>query len=261
MFGADSRVAIVTGIGPGMGRSVALGFAGHGVDVVLAARRLVRLEAVAADVRALGREPLVVPTDIADPDACRALVAAAVDRFGGVDFVVQNGHDEGDWTPAVDADPDRWRRAFDVNYFGALNLAQAAAPEMRERGGGSIVFVNSGAALHNPKRMGAYATSKAALASLTRQLASELGEWRIRVNGVYLGAVQGETLTSAAKQASVASGLTPEEWLERKPADYALGFIPTPDQSAGTVLFLCSEWATPVTGVHIPVNGGQWIEA
>lgn len=255
----EGKVAVVTGVGPGMGRSVALALADRGVDVVLAARRRGRLDAVAADVRALGRDPLVVPTDITDRDACRALVAAAVERFGGVDVLVQNGHDEGDWTPAVDADPDGWRRVYDVNLFGALHLAQAVVPTMRERGGGSIVFVNSGAALHNPARMGAYATSKAALASLTRTLAIELGQWRIRVNGVYLGAVQGETLTAAAAQASAASGLTPEEWLERKPADFALGFIPTPDQCAGSIVFLCSELASPVTGAHVPVNGGQWI--
>jgi NAD(P)-dependent dehydrogenase (short-subunit alcohol dehydrogenase family) len=122
-----------------------------------------------------------------------------------------------------------------------------------------MVFVNSGAALHNPNRMGSYATSKAALASLTRTLAVELGRWRIRVNGVFLGAVEGETLTAAATPASQAIGLTPEEWLEQKPQDFALGFVPTPDQCAGSVLFLCSEWAAPITGVHIPVNAGQWI--
>jgi NAD(P)-dependent dehydrogenase (short-subunit alcohol dehydrogenase family) len=260
MFAAG-KVAVVTGIGPGMGRSVALGFARHGVNVAIAARRAERLEAVADELRALGQDPLVVPTDISDRDACERLVAAAVERFGGVDFLVQNGHDEGDWTPAVDADPDRWRQAFEVNYFGALHLAQSVVPSMRERGGGSIVFVNTGAALHNPKRMGAYATSKAALASLTRTLAAEVGQWRIRVNGVFLGALQGDTLTAASVQASATSALTPEQWLEQKPAEYALGFIPTADQCAGTILFLCSDLAIPVTGVHVPVNGGQWIEA
>ena len=258
MFGAG-KVAIVTGIGPGMGRSVAVGFAENGVDVVLAARRKERLEAVADEIRALGRDPLVVPTDISDRDACRALVDATIERFGGVDFLVQNGHDEGDWTPAADADPDRWRQAFEVNYFGALNLAQAAIPSMRARGGGAMVFVNTGGSLNNPPRMGAYANSKAALASLVRQLARENGRDGIRVNGVYLGATAGETLNGAAIQVSKAMGITAEEWLERKPEEFALGFIPTPDQCAGSVLFLCSDWAQPVTGVHFAANAGQWI--
>jgi NAD(P)-dependent dehydrogenase (short-subunit alcohol dehydrogenase family) len=253
------EVAVVAGVGPGMGRSIAVGLATHGVDVVLAARRRGRLDAVADEIRGLGRDPLVVPTDLADADACQNLVRLAVERFGGVDLLVQNGHAEGDWTPADEADPDSWREVFEVNLFGALHLAQAVIPSMRERGGGAMVFVNSGAALHNPARMGAYATSKAALASLTRTLAVENGRWGIRVNGVHLGAVEGETLAAAADKASAGSGLSAEAWLARKAEDFALGFVPTPDQCAGTVLFLCSKLATPVTGTHVAVNGGQWI--
>src|SRR5438270_584088 len=105
-----------------MGRSIAVGFASRGVDVVLAARRKDRLEAVADEIRALGRDPLVVPTDITDREACFALVDAAVERFGGVDILVQNGHHEGDWARVLDADPDSWRSIFEVNFFGALHL-------------------------------------------------------------------------------------------------------------------------------------------
>ena len=258
MFG-EGKVAVVTGIGPGMGRSIALGFARGGVDVVLAARRVERLEAVAEEVRALGRDPLVVRTDITDRDACRSLVARAVERFGGVDFLVQNGHHEGDWARVVDADPDSWRSIFEVNFFGALHLVQAVVPELQARGGGSIVLVNSGAALRNPISMGAYATSKAALANLTRTLALEVGPSQVRVNGVFLGPVDGENLTRSGSGAAAASGVSLDEWLEVKATEMPLGFIPTPDQCAGTVLFLCSELAAPVTGQHISVNGGQWI--
>lgn len=253
------KVAIVTGVGPGMGTSIAVGLARQGVDVAIAARRSERLEAAAEQIRAAGREPLIFPLDITDAEGCRALVRATAERFGGVDFLVQNGHDEGDWSPAADADLDRWRRVFEVNFFGSLGLVQAAVPEMRKRGGGSIVFISSGAAIQAPPGMGAYAASKAALQSLTRSLALELGPSKIRVNDVMLGATQGETLNEAAKKASVAAGLTPEEWLARKPKDFALGAIPTPEECAGTVLYLCSNLARPVTGHHVAVNGGQWI--
>ncbi|WP_311445704.1 SDR family oxidoreductase [Frankia nepalensis] len=253
------RVAVITGIGPGMGRSIALGFARGGVDVVLAARRAERLEAVAAEVLALGREPLVVPTDITDADACRRLVDAAVARFGGVDILVQNGHHEGDWRPVLAADPDVWRGIFEVNLFGALHLVQAAVPVMRTRGGGSIILVNSGAAVRTPATMGAYSTSKSALAALARTLAIEVGGWGIRVNGVFLGPVLGENLERLGAGAADAAGASLDEWLEAKATEMPLGLVPTPDQCAGTVLFLASELATVVTGQHVAVNGGQWL--
>jgi NAD(P)-dependent dehydrogenase (short-subunit alcohol dehydrogenase family) len=251
-------VAIVTGIGPGMGRSIAVGFAERGVDVVLAARRQERLDAVADEIRALGRDPLVVPTDITDRDACGRLVAATVERFGGVDVLVQNGHHEGDWQPVVDADPESWRAIFEVNLFSAVHLVHHVVPQMRTRGGGSIVLVNSGAALRNPISMGAYSTSKAALATLTRTLALEVGQWGIRVNGAYLGPVLGENLERLGAGAAAASGVTLDDWLGVKSTEMALGFVPTADQCAGSILFLASDLAQPVTGQHLSVNGGQW---
>ncbi len=196
-------VAIVTGAGPGMGRAIALGFASRGVDVVLAARRRERLDVLADEVRALGREPLVVAADLSDPDDCHAVVEQAIAHFGRLDHLVQNGHHPGDWVRIVDADPAAWKQVFDVNFFGAMHLIQAAAPVMNE--GSSIVLVNSGAALRNPPTMGAYAASKAALASLVRTAALELGP-KIRVNGVYLGPVTGESLDSGAEATAAATG-------------------------------------------------------
>lgn len=255
---SEGSVAIVTGIGPGMGRSIALGLARHGVRLTLGARRSDRLRAVADDVAAVGVEPLVVPVDITDPGACRALVAATQERFGGVDMLVQNGHHEGDWTPVMEADPDSWRRVFDVNLFGSLHLVQAAVPAMRQRGGGSVVLVNSGAAVRTPPTMGAYSTSKAALADLVRTLALEVGEWGVRVNGVFLGPVLGENLLRTGQEAAASAGISVERWLEAKANEIPLGFVPSPDQCAGTVLYLCSDLASPVTGQHVSVNGGQW---
>ena len=258
MFGLN-KVAVVTGIGPGMGRSIALAFARSGVDLAIGARRGDRLAAVADEIRALGRDVVALPTDLADPASTAALVAAAAARFGGVDFLVQNGHDEGEWGPAAQADMDMWRRVFEVNLFGTLGLVQACVPEMARRGGGAIVFVSSGAAIQAPPCMGAYAASKAALASLTRSLALELGPAAIRVNEVVLGATAGETLGGASRKAAAMIGITAEEWLRRKPQEYALRAIPEPEDCAGSVLYLCSDLAKPVTGAHVPVNGGQWV--
>jgi NAD(P)-dependent dehydrogenase (short-subunit alcohol dehydrogenase family) len=252
----EGAVAVVTGAGPGMGRAIALGFAERGVDVVLAARRRDRLEALAAEVRAAGREPLVVETDLAKAADCHAVVEEAMNRFGRVDHLVQNGHHPGDWVRVADADPAVWQQVFDVNFFGALHLLQAAAKVMQP--GSSIVLVNSGAALRNPPTMGAYAASKAALASLVRTAALELGP-RIRVNGVYLGPVAGESLESGAAATAAGMGITAEEFLRQRAQDLPIRQIPTPEQCAGSVLFFASELASPVTGQHLAVNGGQWV--
>jgi NAD(P)-dependent dehydrogenase (short-subunit alcohol dehydrogenase family) len=252
------KTAIVTGIGPGMGRSIALRFARHGASVVLGARTLDRLEAVAAEIEALGGNSLLAPCDIADPASCANLVDQAVSRFGGLDVIVQNAHHEGDWSPALAADTDEWRRIMDINFFGALNLVQHAVPAMGETGG-SVVFVNSGAAVRFPVNMGAYSSSKAALAGLTRTLALELGPRRVRVNGVFLGPVAGDNLFGLGQRAAEASGMTLDEWIEVKASELPIGHLPTPDECAGSVLFLASELSAPVTGQHLSVNGGQWV--
>ena len=256
MFG-EGAVAVVTGIGPGMGRSIALGFAREGVDLVLAARRPEQLASVADEVRDLGRDPLVVRTDITDRDSCHELVRATVERFGRLDHLVQNAHHEGDWKPVAEPDFDSWRTIFEVNLFGALYLVEAAVPEMQERGG-SIVLVNSGAVISNPARLGAYTASKSALASAARTLAVEVGQWGIRVNGVFLGGVAGDNILHAAEDQAAALGITPEEWLARRNATLPLRHMPTADECAGTVVFLCSSMAAAVTGQHISVNAGQW---
>jgi len=253
------KAAIVTGAGPGMGRSIAVELARQGVDVAIAARRVERLEAVADDVRRItGREPLVMPVDITDRASCRRLVDATVDRFGRLDVLIQNAHHEGDWAPVVEADPDEWRAVFDVNVFGALHLVQLGVPHMRDVGGGAIVLVNSGAALRNPQRMGAYSASKSALAAIARTLALEVGGWGIRVNGVFLGPVEGENLHRLGSGAATASGTTIDEWLADKAMEIPLGSIPTPDECARPVVFLASDHASQVTGQHLSVNGGQW---
>jgi NAD(P)-dependent dehydrogenase (short-subunit alcohol dehydrogenase family) len=139
----EGKVAIVSGIGPGMGRDISLRLAEHGADVVLGARRTEKSEEVAGEVRALGRKAEVVRLDITEPEACEAAVATAVEALGGLDILVNNAFQDGNRKAFLDAPLEEWRVTMDVNFWGTLQMTRAAVPAMIERGGGRIVMVNT----------------------------------------------------------------------------------------------------------------------
>ena len=253
----EDKVAIVTGIGPGLGRDVALLFAREGAHLVIAARNASRLEAVAEEARALGRDVLAIPTDLTDRAGCRLLVEATLERHGRVDVLVQNGHADGDYKVVTDSDPEDWRRIMEVNLFGALHLVQAVVPSMKARGDGRIVLMNSGASTDPPPTLGAYSASKAALASLVRTIAVELGPHGIRANGIQLGPMTGDNFRGYLENLAREAGRTYEEELALYNEQFALRYTPTPEECAGTALFLASDLARPITGQSIAIAGGE----
>jgi NAD(P)-dependent dehydrogenase (short-subunit alcohol dehydrogenase family) len=254
------KVAVVTGIGPGLGREIALGFAELGAKLAIGARNAEMLESVAAEIRAMGGEVIAQRTDLTDRDSCRALVDATVARFGGVDILVQNGHDPGDWSSVENADPDHWRKVMETNLFGALHLYQACLPSMKAKGDGRIVFVNSGAANNRaPDGLSAYAASKAALASLVRSIALENGRYGVRCNSAHMGVIDGANVRPWFKAMADQKGQTLEIYMEQYyDANLPLRYVPTPKECAGTVIFLASDLARTVTGQAVSCNGGEW---
>lgn len=253
-----NRIAIVSGIGPGMGRDISLAFAREGADLVLAARRADTLEAVAADVRALGRRALCVPTDIAQPDDCRRLVAAARDQFGRIDILVNNAFKGGIEPPFAEADLEHWRAIFDVNVFGSLQLTQAVVPHMRAEGGGSIIFINSMSVRIIEPKFGGYAASKGALMTAAQTLARELGRDRIRVNSVVPGYIWGPALQGYFKLLASQHGTTPDAIHAEIAARTALNHIPTSEEIADAVVFFASDLSRVVTGQALDVNAGHF---
>ena len=168
------RVAIVSGVGPGVGRSVALRCAQEGAKVVLACRGVEKAEAIAAEVRDLGRDVLVQSCDVTQPEQCQALVDATVEAFGRLDVLVNNAFATGKIKPLMKADvAANWRTPFEVNVYGTLDLSQRAALAMND--GGSIVMIGTQSALVPEPGLGSYGASKAALAAASKALPPSSG--------------------------------------------------------------------------------------
>ena len=255
----EGKVAIVAGIGPGLGSEVALLFAEHGADLVLGARRSEQSEEIATQVRAKGGKAEVVTLDIRDRTACDAAVATARDSYGRVDVLVNNAFHWGDATGFEAADLDRWREVMEVNLWGTLQMTRAVVPAMREQGGGRVVMVNTMSAWRLQPNTGAYTISKAALESATKMLAIELGPHGIRVNGVHPGYIWGPSVKVYFKMLADERGITPDQVYDEIAAETCLKYLPPQEEIAGSVLFLASDLAAPVTGQSLGVNAGHWL--
>lgn len=255
----EGKVAIVSGVGPGMGRDISLLFAEHGAALVLGARTVASCEAVAEEVRALGRRAEVVRLDITDPDSCRAAAAAATAAFGGIDILVNNAFHDGNHKTFERSTLDEWKATMDVNLWGTLQMTEAVIPAMTERGGGRIVMINSMSTHRIEAKYGAYATSKGALETATKALAVELGVHGIRVNSVFPGYIWGDKVEWYFEHLAGKEGITPEEYYDRIADETALKYLPHSSEIAGSVLFFASDLSKPVTGQGLGVNAGHWI--
>jgi NAD(P)-dependent dehydrogenase (short-subunit alcohol dehydrogenase family) len=252
------RVAVVSGVGPGLGRSVALAFADAGAQVVLAARDANRLEAVAADVRARGATAVCVPTDITDASQRERLVRRAVDELGRLDALVNNAFTMGPMAKAIDLTVDDWRAAIEINLVATVALSLEAARWMIDHGGGAIVMVNSQAARRGAPRRGPYAASKAALLSAAQVLASELGPEGVRVNSVVPGQIWADSLEQHYASIAARRGTSVEDVVNRVVADIPLRRIARPEEVADAVVYLASDRASAITGQALDVNAGNW---
>lgn len=244
LFSLHGQVAIVTGAGKGIGRACALILAQAGADVALAARTRTDLEAVAAEIQAMGRRAIVVPTDVNDDAALDHLVARTRAELGKVSILVNNAGGAGPNNP-------RKLKAADLaavlawNVVPAYALIQKCAPEMTAAGGGAVVNISSVAARYAQKGFSAYGAAKAALNQLTRNLAQDYGP-ALRVNAVEPGTIRTEALIPY---------LTPER-LARMESSTPLGRLGEAQDVAAAVLFLVSPASSWITGKVLGVDGG-----
>jgi 3-oxoacyl-[acyl-carrier protein] reductase len=253
------RVAVVAGVGPGIGRSTALALARNGYDVVVAARRVENLDSVVAELAALGAQGLAVPTDMGDVDQSRALAEQAAAHFGRLDVVVGNAAKGGPNHTIMNADLGDWQEAWQVNVLGPLELARAAIPHLRAVGGGAIVMVSTLAVRAINPGQGAYAATKSALTVAAQTLAKEVGSDGIRVNIVVPGFVPGPSSDTMFARLAERRGTTPQAVMDQLAAETALHRLPTPDDVADAIAFLASDRARSITGQTLDVNAGRWV--
>lgn len=253
----EGKVAIVSGVGPGLGREIALAFAREGASLALGARTSARLEAVAAEIESNGGRAVWAECDIVEPDGPRRLVDACLEAFGRVDVLVNNAFTPDVFKPFESVDLDDWERIMRVNCFGNLRVTQAVVPHMRAAGGGSIVFVGSMIVRKPLALQGGYAASKAALLTAAHVLAKELGPANIRVNSVVPGWMWGPSVEGYFKSVEAKTGRSVQEQYDEVAASIPLGRIPTDEDCANAVVFLASDLAVAVTGQSLDVNGGE----
>jgi NAD(P)-dependent dehydrogenase (short-subunit alcohol dehydrogenase family) len=255
----EGRAAIVTGVGPGIGREAALALAREGADIALGARTEERLREVASEIEALGRKALVLPTNIAKEEECRAMADACVQAFGRVDALVQNAFKQPPMRRIEDEDPVEWERSFRINVIGSISMAKAVLPAMKEQGSGSVVFVNSLSARNADVNLGAYSAAKAALLSVARTMAREWGEYGIRVNSVAPGHVYGPNLKWYFDHIAKEQNRPVEEVKGEIDVLSPLNKIATSEEIAKAILFLASDLSSGMTGQTIDVNAGAWM--
>jgi NAD(P)-dependent dehydrogenase (short-subunit alcohol dehydrogenase family) len=244
VFRLDDSVAVVTGAGSGLGAGFAIALAEAGADVVLAARRRDPLDQVAASVIACGRRCLVVPTDVTDPAQCDSLAAAAIAEYGRIDVLVNNAgvtHA----APATRELPEDYRKVVEVNLFGAYWMAQSCARVMQP--GSSIINVSSMLGLvKSALPQAAYASSKAGLIGLTRDLSHQWAQRRgIRVNAIAPGFVDTDMIGEMAP-----------EHLAEFLRGCSLGRTATQREIDAAVIFLAGRGAGYITGSTLAVDGG-----
>jgi NAD(P)-dependent dehydrogenase (short-subunit alcohol dehydrogenase family) len=253
----EHKVAIVSGIGPGMGQHIALRLAREGADLVIGGRTPEKLEAVAKELRALGRRVVSVIADIAKPGDCRALADRAISEFGGVDVLVNNAYHGGTMTPFESDDLEKWRTTLEVNLYGSLRLTQNCVPSMVQRGGGSVVMISTmSTRVVNPGFV-AYGASKAALNAATQGLARELGPKQVRVNAVLPGYIWGDPVKGFLERQAAQQGRAYEQVHSELCAQIPLRRVPTPEEISGAVLFFASPLSSCITGQLLDVNGGH----
>jgi 3-hydroxybutyrate dehydrogenase len=253
----EGKVAIVTGGGRGIGRAIARRFAKEGATVMVAARTEIELRAVVSEIAASGGKAAYVTADLAQESDCARIVAAARERLGPIDILVNNGGDYGPVKPIEEITTAEWDHVIAVHLRAAFLLTRAVLPEMYARGSGSILNISSLSAKSAFPWGAPYAAAKAGMLGLTRTSAAEGARRGVRVNAICPGPVT-ETKMSKDLGATLAErlGLSEKDQLDGFLQSILQGRGQTADEIAAAAAFLASDQASAIVGQSLNVDGG-----
>jgi NAD(P)-dependent dehydrogenase (short-subunit alcohol dehydrogenase family) len=252
-----NKVVVITGVGPGLGTTLARRCAQEGADLVLAARSAPRLEEVAKTITDMGRRAVTVPTDITVDTDVAELAQSALAAYGKVDALVNNAFMYPSMKPFADTTYAHIRDSIELTVLGALRTTQAFTPALAESSG-SIVNLSSMVIRHSDPIYGPYKLAKTALLAMSQSLSSELGCSGIRVNSIAPGYIWGQVLQDYFDQQAHESGLSVDAVYAAAAANSDLKRLVTEDEVASAILFLISDMASAITGQTLDVNCGEY---
>lgn len=251
------KVAIVTGGSQGIGKAIALAFAGQGAQVVIAARTASRLAEALKELQAIRPPSLAIKTDVADESQVKAMVKKVFDEFGSIDILVNNASIMGPTKMVIEIAAEEWQEVLNVNLLGTVFCSREALRVMMKQKHGNIINVTSvagktGRALRTP-----YAAAKAAVMNFTHSLAMEFAPYNIRINSVCPGTVEGERIYRVFTEKAKKLGISYEEAAQQRIKETPMGRLIQPEEVAALAVFLASEDASGMTGQVINVSGGR----
>jgi NAD(P)-dependent dehydrogenase (short-subunit alcohol dehydrogenase family) len=247
----SDKVALITGAAGGIGRATAVAFAAAGAAVTVADIDLPGAQETVDLIKERGGQALALKVDVTDSAAVADMVAHTVQTFGGLDYAHNNAGIVGAGQPVESMDDEVWRRGIDVMLSGVFYGLKHEIPAIAARGGGAIVNTSSGAGLIGFPTMANYVAAKHGVIGLTKAVALEAIGQNIRVNAICPG---------TARSRMVDDWMQGDPAAEKQVADlHPIGRIADPEEIAAAVLWLCSDAASFVMGIAMPVDGGYTI--
>ena len=249
-FDLSGKVALITGGSRGIGFAMAEKFLEHGANLIIASRTQKDLDEAAESLSKNGGNVLAVSVHTGDEKSIQSMVDQSIEKFGGIDIVVNNAATNPHYGPLFTSDDTQWDKIWDVNVKGYYKVAKACVPSMTERGGGKIINITSIAGKHALPGMGIYCISKSAVIMLTKVLGQELAKSNIQANAIAPGFIK--TKFSSAL------------WMDEKANESVLKGIPQrrmaePEEISGIALYLASDASSFATGEVFTIDGGQTI--